>query len=280
MISILKMLRPHQWLKNILLLFPPFFAGNIFMPSVMKAIVPSLFAFSLAASCSYIINDLIDREADRNHAIKKNRIIASSSIPVFLAIAIAVILYVFALLTASSVSRRFEWFIILYLFVSLSYSFFLKNYVIYDIFLISFGFLLRVLAGGEAFRIGVTNWLFLTVFTVALMLAAGKRLGELISLGNEASNHRKSFLYYTPSFLEGTLWFSAAASLITYAMYTVSHSSGLFYTVPLAAFGLLRYIFIVKQGKGDPTEALLGDGHILGTGVIWFLAIGTIIYLK
>jgi len=280
MISFIKILRSHQWVKNLLLLFPPFFAGRLLSQSVVSAIIPSFFAFSLAASCCYIINDIVDREADRHHKIKKNRIIARGDVSVSLAVVIAIVLYVFSLLIASSVSRRFEWFVILYLLISLSYTFFLKKLVIYDIFIVSFGFLIRVIAGGEAFQTKVTSWLFLTVFTVSLMMAAGKRLGELVSLGDDARDHRITFFSYTPSFLEGTLWFSASAALITYALYTVDHASGLFYTVPLAAFGLLRYVYIVKQGKGDPTEALLGDGHIMGAGILWVLTNGAIIYLK
>ena len=147
-----------------------------------------------------------------------------------------------------------------------------------DIFFISFGFLIRVLAGGEAFRVPVTNWLFLTVFMISLLLAAGKRLGELVLLGDEAHKHRKSLTHYSHSFLEGILWFSASAALVTYALYTLEHENGIFYTVPLAAFSLLRYIYIVKVGKGDPTEALLRDKQILTVGIAWIAVIGFMIY--
>jgi 4-hydroxybenzoate polyprenyltransferase len=188
------------------------------------------------------------------------------------------VLYLLALLFSSDVSRRFEWFVLVYMFVSLSYTLFFKDMVIIDVFIISFGFLVRVLAGGEAFRVPVTKWLFLTVFMVSLLLAAGKRLGELISLGADAHSHRRSLGSYSPSFLEGMLWFSAAVAMVTYALYTFEHASASFYTVPLAAFGLLRYIYIVKQGNGDPTEALIKDGQILATGMVWILVNGALIY--
>ena len=279
LLSYIKILRPHQWLKNLFCFFLPF-CGKMVDPSVRSAVIPALLSFSLAASCGYIINDIKDRMADRNHVIKKQRVIAKGELTVVFAAVIAAVLYVAALLISSNyVSRRFEWFLLMYLFVSLTYTFFLKDIVLVDIFFISFGFLLRVLAGGEAFRTTVTSWLFLTVFMISLLLAAGKRLGELVSLGDAAHSHRRSLTHYSQSFLEGILWFSASASLVTYALYTLEQANGIFHTVPIAAFGLLRYIYIVKQGQGDPTEALLKDGQITAVGIVWVFVIGAIIYI-
>jgi 4-hydroxybenzoate polyprenyltransferase len=150
--------------------------------------------------------------------------------------------------------------------------------VLLDIYFIAFGFLLRVLAGGEAFRIPVTSWLFLTVFSVSLLLATGKRLGEMVSMGESAHMHRKSLSKYSVAFLEGTLWFSASAACVMYALYTLEHKNGLYYTVPLVVFGLLRYIFIVKEGKGDPTDALLKDRQIMVVGILWTVMLGLMIY--
>lgn len=280
LLSIVKLIRPHQWAKNLLLLFPLFFAGKLFDTSVRSNIIPSLISFSLAASCCYIFNDIMDREADRNHISKKNRPIARGDISIPISVVLAFALYIIAMLIASSVSKRFEGFLILYLLASFAYSIFFKNQVLIDIFMISFGFLIRVLAGGEAFHIVVTKWLFLTVFLVSLLLGAGKRLGELVSLGDDAGKHRKILTQYPQSFLEGLLWFSASASLVTYALYTLERQNSLFYTVPVAAFGLVRYIYIVEQGKGDPTEALFFDKQILSVGIIWAFMIGLIIYAK
>jgi 4-hydroxybenzoate polyprenyltransferase len=158
------------------------------------------------------------------------------------------------------------------------YSLYFKHRVIIDIFFVSFGFLIRVLAGGEAFHVAVSGWLFLTVFVVSLLLAAGKRMGELITMGNDAHKQRSILIQYSPAYLEGVLWFSAAASLVTYALYALEHHNRLYYTVPVVAFGLLRYIYTVKEGKGDPTNALLQDRQIMGVGIIWAAMIGLIIY--
>jgi len=278
--SIIKLLRPNQWIKNLLLLFPLFFAGKLFDTHLRSNIFPALISFSLAASCCYIINDIIDRDTDKNHHSKRNRAIARGDISIPVALILAISLYIAGMLIASTVSRRFEGFVIIYFLVSCAYTFYFKNVVLADIFFITFGFVIRLLSGGEAFRITVTSWLFLTVFLVSLMLGAGKRLGELVSLGDGAHRHRKILIHYSHAFLEGLLWFSAAAALVTYALYTVERENSLYYTVPLAAFGLIRYIYIVKQGRGDPTEALLFDKQILTAGFLWACLIGFIIYAK
>jgi 4-hydroxybenzoate polyprenyltransferase len=273
-----RLLRPHQWLKNLLLLFPPFFAGKILDPSVVATIVPSLLSFSLAASCGYILNDMKDREFDRRHVHKQHRPFARGDVSILVGSILAVLIYIAAMILSGAVSMYFEGYLIIYLFLSFFYTMYFKNIVIMDIFFISFGFLIRVLAGGEAFQVTVSGWLFLTVFVVSLLLATGKRLGEHTSLGADAFKQRTILIQYPPAFLEGMLWFSAAAVLVTYSIYALEHRNAFYYTVPVVAFGLLRYIFIVKQGKGDPTEVLLTDGQIISVGIIWAVMIGVIIY--
>lgn len=272
------MLRPHQWIKNLLLFFPPFFGGHIASSDIIANIAPAFFSFCAVASSSYILNDIVDRKADRNHEKKRKRPIAFGDISVTSASFCAFMLFTAGLAASFLLTPVFSLYIIIYFILSLSYTFIFKNIVILDIFVISLGFLVRVIAGGEAFGVEVSDWLFMSVFLVAFFLATGKRVGELVSLGDEAGKHRKSLADYTPSFLDGALWFSASAALVTYALYTIEQKSGLFYTVPLATFGLLRYIYIVKKGKGDPTEALLTDAQILVTGILWAFIIGIIIY--
>jgi decaprenyl-phosphate phosphoribosyltransferase len=277
-LTYINLLRPHQWLKNLLILFPPFFAGTLFERSALGDVFFSLAAFSLIASSGYIINDIIDRDADKNHAKKRNRGIPKGVVSTRFAVILSVVLCVLGLYLSTFVSSRLWIYGAIYFVVSFLYTLSLKHIVILDIFAIAFAFLIRVLAGGEAFNVRVTNWLFLTVFLVALFLATGKRVGELISLGAEADKHRKIFSHYSRTFLEGLLWSSASAALVAYALYTIDNTNKMFYTVPIAAFGLFRYIFIVQQGKGDPTEALLGDWQIMSTGIIWATMIGLIIY--
>ena len=278
MLTYISFLRVNQWTKNLLLLFPPLFGGVLFSPEVASKILPAILAFCFAASSNYIVNDIKDIEVDKNHYTKKKRLLASGKASKSKALLLAFVFLVAAFLTAFFVSNMFWLYLLSYMVISFLYTFLLKNVVIMDIFFISFGFLIRVLAGGEAFGVEVSKWLFMTVFMVALFLATGKRLGELILLGPGAEKHRKSLALYSQSFLEGALWFSASSALVTYALYTLDQKSGLFYTVPLAAFGFLRYIFISKEGRGDPTDALLKDKQIMAVGVIWLIAVCSFVY--
>lgn len=245
---------------------------------IIPIALPAFFTFSAVASSSYIINDIKDASVDLNHSKKKRRSIASGEISKSNAIVISIFLFSASLFLSFYISNIFWLYILAYMFISLSYTFVFKNIVILDIFFISAGFMIRVLAGGAIFNIDVSRWLFLTVFLVSLFLASGKRMAELVEMGNKAAAHRKSLSNYSLSFIEGVLWFAASAALVTYSLYTIEENSLLFYTVPLAAFGLLRYVYIVKRGVGDPTDVLLTDKQIMITGIVWAAAIAIVKY--
>ncbi|MDT8316988.1 MAG: decaprenyl-phosphate phosphoribosyltransferase [bacterium] len=280
MLKYFALLRPHQWIKNLLILFPPFFAGTIILPGTGLNTVVSLLVFSAAASCSYIINDIKDIEADRGHKLKQLRSIANGSVSVHEALIVALLLLCSSLAASFLVSPLFWAYILAYLFISISYTLFFKHIAIVDIFFISAGFVVRVMAGGEAFDVPISDWLFLTVFLVSLFLASGKRMGEMFELGDKASDHRASLAAYSRSFIEGSLWFSASAALVTYSLYTIEQKNGLFFTVPLCSFGLLRYIYIVRKGNGDPTDVLLNDRQIMTVGLAWVLFIFFLVYVR
>lgn len=149
---------------------------------------------------------------------------------------------------------------------------------LFDVFSISAGFLLRLLAGGEAFGVPISDWLFLSVFLLALFLSIGKRLGEKIALGELAGEHRLSLASYSEIYLQGAMFMTGAVVLVTYTMYVISRQS-LIYTVPLCAFGLLRYILRIESGKsGDPTESLLRDGPLFAVSLLWVVMVGLGIY--
>ncbi len=237
-----------------------------------------LVAFCMASSSTYVLNDIVDVELDTLHPRKKTRPIAAGEISYAFAATYAAFLAVCAILISWSVSIRFPYYIILYLLVSCLYSLKFKNVPILDIFSISLGFVIRLLAGGEAFDTVITEWLLLTVFLLAMFLSTGKRLGELLILGKEAGSHRKCLFSYPPGFLEGILYLTGATVLMTYTMYSLPHPP-LVYTVPLCAFGLLRYILRVKSGAGgDPTDSLLKDFQLAVVGLLWVAAVGWSVY--
>lgn len=269
----LKVLRPVQWLKNLMLLFPPFLTGSIFDAEVASKGLPAFVAFCLASSSGYILNDLVDLEHDRCHPQKKYRPLSAGILTVKAASAFAVFLLCGAVGVAAFLPLRFILFLLLYLLVTATYSLKVKNIPLLDIFCVATGFVVRLQAGGQAFAISISDWLFLTVFLLALFLSIGKRLTEKQNLGGEADLHRKSLSGYPDGFLEGAMYVTGGAVLVTYSMYTISRGQ-LLYTVPLCCFGLLRYILRVKSGEsGDPTDSLLKDPLLLCVGVLWIACI-------
>ncbi len=168
--------------------------------------------------------------------------------------------------------------VVVYLLVIISYSLFLKNLPIIDVFCISLGFVLRLYGGSVAFGVDVSDWLFLTVFLLATFLSIGKRYSERLSLGDSAGEQRPTLGVYPDGFLEGALYLSGAAVLVTYAIYTIS-TPHLVYSVPLCMYGLLRYLMRIQSGQsGDPSESLIKDLPLLITSLLWVLMIGWSIY--
>jgi len=279
-LSYIQILRPVQWLKNLMLLFPPFLGGSILQVELIGGGLLPVAAFCLASSASYIINDIADRDRDREHPVKRFRPLPSGTIAAVHAVLLAIALLVAAFFLAASISVKFLLLLVAYLLIAVAYSFVLKEFPLIDLFCISSGFILRLLAGGEAFGVPVSEWLFLSVFLLAVFLSTGKRYSEKQTLGEQAGNHRKALISYPNGFLEGVLFMTGSAVLVTYTMYVVNrHGTMLLYTVPLCCFGLLRYILRIQSGKGgDPTESLLKDVSLFIVGAAWTVMVGWGIY--
>lgn len=279
LIGMLSILRPTQWLKNLMLFFPAFLGGELLLPGVLaRGMIPFL-AFCLASSSAYVLNDIMDRERDKSHPRKSKRPLPSGRISFVTALSLYFFLLLGAFSFALTVSPVFFAILLAYLLVSISYSFYLKHIPIIDLFCVSAGFLFRLQAGGEAFGVEITAWLFLSVFLLAIFLSTGKRLYEKNALGENAVNHRRALESYPPGFLDGTMYMTGGAVLVTYTLYVIEHHV-LIYTVPLCCFGLLRYILRVKSGLGgDPTESLIRDVPLFVVGLLWTLMVGWGIYV-
>jgi 4-hydroxybenzoate polyprenyltransferase len=276
--SYLKLLRPAQWLKNLMLFFPPFLGGALLNPGMFQKGVVPFFSFCLGSSATYVLNDLLDRQRDTQHPHKKHRPIPSGKVSPTSAALLALACLVLSLGLAYQVSSLFLQILLAYLTVSTCYSLKLKELPVVDLFCIAAGFLLRLQAGGAAFSIEISEWLFLSVFLLAVFLATGKRLGEKQSLGESAGGHRKSLLSYPEGFLQGTMYMTGGAVLVTYTQYVIVRHS-MVYTVPLCCFGLLRFIMRVQSGEsGDPTESLLRDLPLFIVGLLWASMIGWGLY--
>ncbi len=274
------LIRLHQWFKNILIFAVPFFAGELFHPNVLLKSLAAFLSFSMAASATYIFNDLMDIETDRLHPHKKNRPLVQGKVSRQEAIKILSILVGLSFLLALPLPGTYQKILLLYLLISASYSLKLKKIFLLDVFVVSIGYLLRVLAGQGATGIPASSWLLITVFLMALLISFGKRRVELSSLGEEASNHRLTLTAYSLEFLDQALLLTSASSLITYILYTVERGHGLVFTTIPAIYGIMRYLRLLKEDQGnDPIKTFFKDPHLLVSGTILLGAIFLKIYL-
>jgi 4-hydroxybenzoate polyprenyltransferase len=278
MVNYLRLLRPTHWVKNLFLFAAPFFGGSLFSAGFLQPAALSFVAFSFAASSIYILNDIYDIESDRLHPKKHTRPIASGVISKNSGYLFSSFLVVLSLILAYSIGREFILFVILYILIHVGYSLFLKKIPLVDIFCIASGFVIRVLAGGAAFQVDISQWLLLTMFMISLVLASGKRLGEVKLREDKAEADRESFSIYSISTLREILLISAAAALIAYSLYTVEQFHRLVYTVPIVSFGLFRYLMLARQGLGDPTEAMTKDKWLSIAVFFWLLLVSMIRY--
>lgn len=277
-IDVIRLIRPWQWVKNLLLFFPPFLAGTLFREGVLVSGLLPFMTLSLASSCVYVCNDYIDREYDRLHPRKRHRPVASGKIGLrgVSALVVVMLTVLIALSTRQPDSERL--FLAAYLILSLFYALKLRNEPLVDVFCIAVLFLLRLEYGGVIFNVTISSWLFLSVLFLALFLSAGKRLNEVVELASGAVSHRVSLRGYPEGFLAGTMQMTGAAALVTYSMYCVPRPV-LVYTVPLCCFGLFRLLLRTQSGRGgDPTESLFKDGWLFSVGLLWVLMVGWCIY--
>lgn len=274
----LTMLRPSQWLKNLMLFFPPFLAGHALQPGMLAAGFVPFAAFCLVSSAGYILNDLLDQERDKLHPLKRLRPVAAGDIRPVAAAGTALLLVLTGCVMAAVVSLPLLGWLVLYAGLSFFYSCYGKHLPLLDICCIAAGFLVRLQAGGVVYQVPVTAWLFLLVFLLAVFLSTGKRLVELRCMPDAAGAHRNSLSSYSERALAGILYLSGSTVLLVYLFY-VLHKPGLIITVPLCLAGIVRYLYRVREGKnGDPTESLLKDPVLGVVSALWALIVIRSIY--
>lgn len=259
----LKEMRIKSWLKNAFVFFPIVFSMELFIwDKLIEAIILAL-AFCLISSAIYVMNDISDVEKDRKHEVKKNRPIASGAI----SISHAWILFIFLMITGFGlgfwVNLSSFLLLLVYVFINVLYSKWLKSKAIIDCFCIATGFLLRVLVGGTIVSGGVSDWMFLTVLALSLFMAFGKRRGELHSYTDGET--RDVLEVYEMSFLNGIVFMCAGLSMVFYSLWSVSEKSDLIITVPVVLFIIMRYLLLVFSGReeADPTSLILSDKTLL-----------------
>lgn len=286
--SVLKLVRPHQYLKNGFVLLGPLFAHQWDLVTLGQALLAFL-AFCCMASAVYVLNDIMDIEADRAHPIKCRRPLPSGAISLGTAKRLLAGLVVGSVVLSLLVSGWVTLFVASYFVINIFYSWHLKHVVILDVFLISSGFMLRILAGTVGLGIEPSAWLLLCGLMVTLFLGFAKRRAELLMLeATDGANNgltRRVLDDYSPEMLEQFIAVTAACTIISYGLYTVSPktvaihgSDDLIVTLPFVVYGIFRYLFLLhRRSKGNDTaKDLVQDRHLLVTVAAW---VGTTLWV-
>ncbi len=285
----IRLLRPHQWLKNIFILAGLVFSHAWFEQNLFYHVIVAFIAFSLLASGIYIFNDIIDRNKDQLHPHKKLRPIAAGTISIASASLLGLLLSSISLLLGFYISATLGIILLGYILLNIAYSFYLKHVVILDVFVIACGFILRMLAGTIGIMIAPSNWLILCTLMLALFLGFAKRYSELLLKQTEPALTREVLRNYSHSLLDKLMIISASGAIFSYSLYTMSpetiqthHTNNLVYTVPLVLYGIFRYLYLLYQPKSilshDITIEVIKDKHLLVTIIAWGILTMLIIF--
>lgn len=286
-VNLIVSLRPGQWTKNLLVFAGLLFGHRLFsLPAVISASIAFL-VFCALAGAVYLINDVVDRESDRQHPLKARRPVASGALSVTTAIASACGLVVIGLLASFAINVRFGIVAVVYVALLTSYSGPLKHVVIIDVLTIAVGFVLRAVAGAAAVDVEISHWLLVCTILGALFIGLAKRRQEIVLLAEGATNHRPILREYSAHLLDQMMAIVAASTLIAYMFYTISPETQqkfgtqwLGLTIPFPLYGILRYLYLVHQHEegGSPADLFLTDRPLLVCVVLWTLSVIAIIY--
>jgi 4-hydroxybenzoate polyprenyltransferase len=280
LIALIKTMRPRQWTKNAFVFFALVFDQQLLIPTAFLRTLGGFVLFCLISSVVYLINDIADIEADRQHPTKKNRPLPSGKLPINVAWAAALVLVVICLPLAYWLSLGFAIVLTTYLLMNLAYSKWLKHVPIVDVFIIAAGFVLRVEAGVTLIVVQrFSPWLYMVTTLGSLYLGFGKRRAELALLADGAGSYRKVLEGYSIPLLDQYITIVSAATILSYALYTVfapnlpaNHSMML--SIPFIAYIIFRYLYLIQmtQNASAPEEVLLTDRPIqiacLLTGIV------------
>ncbi len=292
---IIKLLRPHQWLKNVFVFTPLFFGRHAVQWYYVWPCVLAFLSFCLVACGVYCLNDICDAEADRRHPVKRRRPVACGAVGKRTACATMVAVWTAAFLIVALGSfcgdgskRGLTGTLLLYIVCNVAYCVKLKQIAILDVFIIAIGFVLRIVAGGLATGIILSHWIVITTFLLALFLALAKRRDDVSIFVSSGVKARKSVENYNMDFLNQSFGILGCLTIMCYILYTVSGdvvermgSHSVYVTSIFVLAGILRYMQIsfVDQKSGSPTKVLLHDHFIQACIVGWITMFTVILYI-
>jgi len=285
--TIIKLMRPHQYVKNLFIFLPLFFALKIAETDLLLQAFIAFISFSLTASAIYTLNDYHDIEEDRQHPKKKNRPLASGAISKTQAIGIMAILSLLGFALMLSLSLQAGAILATYVLMNIAYSFYLKHIAILDVTIIAIGFVLRLFIGSAVTGIALSMWIVIMTFLLALFLALAKRRDDVLIYLETGKKMRKVIDGYNLPFLDGAMMIMASVVIVSYTLYTTStevvtrmDSQYLYLTALFVILGIMRYLQIafVLKDSGSPTKIVLRDRFTQLTLLGWILSFGWILY--
>ncbi len=281
------LLRPQQYIKNLFIFLPAFFGLKLLERGFFINTIFVFIAFSLVASAVYIFNDIIDREDDRKHPVKKKRPIASGKVSVHEAVFMAVVLVIGGAALGVMININVFYLIALYVVLNILYTLKLKHVPILDVSVISVGFVIRLFVGAEVVNVSLSVWIVLVTFFLALFLAIAKRRGDILLYLSDGIKTRRVVDGYNIKFLDISIAVIASVTIVLYIMYTVfsgvaggAYNDISYLTSIFVLLGILRYMqLLFVDNKGDsPTKVLLKDRFIQFTLLAWFATFWLLLY--
>jgi len=285
--ALIKTMRPRQWTKNGFVFFALIFDKQLFHATAFIKTLEGFFLFCLISSTVYLLNDIADVEADRQHPEKKNRPIASGKLPIRVAWGVAIIMILVTLPIAYWLAPGLAFILALYLLTNILYSRWLKHMPVLDVMIVSSGFVLRVAAGVALITVErFSPWLYVITTLFSLYIGFGKRRAEMTLLSQGAGSHRKVLDGYTIPLLDQYITIVSGTTIVTYSLYTFTAPNLppnhiMMLTIPFVVYGIFRYLQLIQTGHaaGAPDEVALKDRPLQITVLLWGLAVLVIFYL-
>lgn len=274
------LVRPQQWYKNLLVFVGLVFSLGLFEAELLARTTAAFFVFCVLAGGVYVVNDVLDAAEDRLHPRKRLRPVAAGRIGRVAALAFGLTLLALGLVAAESIHPQFFAVAAAYVVLQLAYVAYLKHHVFLDLFTIATGLMLRAAGGAVLIGVGMSPWLVLCTFFLALFLGLGKRRNELAVMGEAAGRHRRNLMQYSPDLLQQATTVVTSALVVSYSLYAFFHAQPLMMlTIPFALYGLFRYLFLTGAGtEGGEPEALLADRPMLANLLLWAALVVVILY--
>ncbi|HEX5613547.1 MAG TPA: decaprenyl-phosphate phosphoribosyltransferase [Acidimicrobiia bacterium] len=272
----IRLARPKQWLKNVLVFAAPGAAGLLTEGAALADTAVAFVCFCLAASGTYFINDALDAEADRQHADKRTRPVAAGEITPRAATAAGAVLVALAFALSFVATWQLALVVGGYVVLTLAYSLWLKHEAVVDLAAVAAGFVLRAIAGGVAVEVEISPWFLIVAASGSLFMVTGKRHSEMLELGDDAANHRRSLALYSTAYLGFVRAVASSVAILAYCLWAFEKSEPvgepIWFELSIVPFvlGILRYAFLLDQGRGGaPEDLVLSDRTLLVVGFAW-----------